>query len=235
MKRYKGRILMILTFAIGIFVMGTVQDADAGFILELDDLTIAGTEISLPDGDNDGVITYTGPLPGGSVFTVNVTTGISKPVIGGPSVARMDLNSVNVSGTGAGNLEIRLTDTDFSLTSQPDVHIMTSRIGGTTDGTVTLDQWLGPGNGEWEQGISPGTHVGGPGAFSSTLSTSVNLGAGDFSLTEIVNISHTAAGQISSFDAESNVAIPEPTTMCLMGFGILGLVGVVIRQRRKVK
>ena len=29
--------------------------------------------------------------------------------------------------------------------------------------------------------------------------------------------------------------IPEPTTILLMGFGILGLLGIVIRQRRKVK
>ncbi|MBC8235318.1 PEP-CTERM sorting domain-containing protein [bacterium] len=29
--------------------------------------------------------------------------------------------------------------------------------------------------------------------------------------------------------------IPEPTTLCLMGFGLLGLVSVVIRQRRKQK
>lgn len=29
--------------------------------------------------------------------------------------------------------------------------------------------------------------------------------------------------------------IPEPTTIFLMGFGILGLLGVVIRQRRKMK
>lgn len=27
--------------------------------------------------------------------------------------------------------------------------------------------------------------------------------------------------------------IPEPTTLCLMGFGLLGLLGVVIRQRRR--
>ena len=29
--------------------------------------------------------------------------------------------------------------------------------------------------------------------------------------------------------------IPEPTTIVLMGFGVLGLLGIVIRQRRKVK
>jgi len=29
--------------------------------------------------------------------------------------------------------------------------------------------------------------------------------------------------------------IPEPTTLFLMGFGLLGVLGVVIRQRRKSK
>lgn len=34
----------------------------------------------------------------------------------------------------------------------------------------------------------------------------------------------------------SNVdLIPEPTTMLLMGFGLLGVLAVVIRQRRKAK
>ncbi|MBC8235533.1 PEP-CTERM sorting domain-containing protein [bacterium] len=29
--------------------------------------------------------------------------------------------------------------------------------------------------------------------------------------------------------------IPEPTTIVLMGFGVLGLLGIAIRQRRKRK
>lgn len=40
---------------------------------------------------------------------------------------------------------------------------------------------------------------------------------------------------VSEVDLSSNTPIPEPTTICLMGFGLLGVLVVVIRQRRRVK
>jgi len=40
---------------------------------------------------------------------------------------------------------------------------------------------------------------------------------------------------VATPNAGVGCVIPEPTTICLMGFGILGLLGIVIRQRRKGK
>lgn len=254
MKRIYGT-LVLLMFMVGILVMGSVQDANALFVLTLDDLNTAGIDIIVADGapvgtptkkgptniaDGSavaGVINYNGPA---GVFTTNVTTGISKPVIGGPGRARIDLNSVDVSG-GAGQLEIELTDTDFLLPVPPNSYILTSEIGGTTDGTVDFDQFIDLSNNEFGIGppapniplvLSMGTF--GPGAFSGTTSGSINI-VNPFSITEEVLITHTAAGQITSFDALSDAAIPEPSTLLLLGFGALGFIGYGLRRRRRVK
>ena len=101
MQRY-GRILMILAFAIGTFVIGMTPYADAAFVLTLDDPTTAGIDVIVSDDlgvgafttvgvttDADGtagaagIITFLGTV--GS-FVVSVTTGFSKPLIGPPAL-----------------------------------------------------------------------------------------------------------------------------------------------------
>jgi hypothetical protein len=60
------------------------------------------------------------------------------------------------------------------------------------------------------------------------LSTGV-LGPGDPAVLEA-----TISGNSLSSDTDAT-PIPEPTTILLMGFGLLGLLGIVARQRRKGK
>jgi hypothetical protein len=138
-SRLQGAILACLTSLYGI---GT---ANAAFVLTIDDPSIGtGAEVSITDQDladqntNVGAIVFNGSI---GVFTVNVTTGISKPLATAPQL--MDLNSVSVSSAGAGQLNISLTDTGFT-----------------------------------------------------------GFGPDPFSLGIEATVIHTAAGQISSFDAE---------------------------------
>ena len=115
-------------------VLGFGANAHALLVLTIDDLSTVGVDAIIVDdvdggvgtfttkgfstsadgSPGDGLVTFNGAV--GS-FIVNVTTGISKPVIGNPSKGRIDLNSVNVSGS-AGTLQLMLTDVDFSLLGQ---------------------------------------------------------------------------------------------------------------------
>jgi hypothetical protein len=218
-----------LTFAIA-------SPADAAFKLRLTDGL--GNTVTIVDGGvgdgsppANGVIVFNGAIPGppgGSVWTVNVTTGISKPVLGGPSLATMDLNSVNVSTAGAGTLTIELTDTGF-LTPAGNVHA-SMLIGGTTAGTVTYQAFVDAGNAEFAQTTAIGnTGALGPGAFSDTRGAALAGLVAPYSLTQVVSITHAGNG-VSSFDAE--VRVPEPSTLVVFGSGLLGL-GFLLRRRRR--
>src|SRR5262245_17805634 len=82
-----------------------------GFRLRLEDFSTGSGVVITDNGVGDinplaGAVTYSGSING---FLVNVTTGISKPLIGGVNnYAELDLNSVNVQFTGAGKLRITL-------------------------------------------------------------------------------------------------------------------------------
>ncbi len=205
-------------------------------------LTSGATSIVVTDGGAGdlsaaaGVITFSGAL-GATVWGVNVTTGVSKPVIGGPSSAHIDLNSVNVTSGGAGTIVLELTDTDFSLGGAGTGSTLVGAIGGTTGGTVSATGCLNSNNGEFDctggtPDAIPGLGAFGPGAFSATSGTAFVIPAGPFSLSSAVTISHGGTGVISSFDFELRTA-PEPGMVAVAGLGLAaaGLAG--LRRRRR--
>jgi hypothetical protein len=237
----------IMSFALALgLIFGVSGSSDAAFVLQVDDGVTLVTIYDNLAGDTSpaaGVISFSGAI---GVWGVNVTTGISKPVLGNPSLAQLDVNSIDVSSGGAGTLDIFLSDAGFGPVGST---TLLHEVGGTTAGTVLADAWLDPTN---AQPALPGTPAinfppltpgplpaptisqgpFGPGAFSGSVGPVGPIASGGlFSMYQKVNITHTAAGQVTSFNSVLEAPIPEPSSFLLLGLG-LGTVGLIVRKRR---
>jgi len=198
---------------------------NAAFVLTIDDLSNgSGVDITVLDGDADGVITYNSAL---GVFSVLVTTGVSKPTINGPQL--LDLNSIEVSG-GAGSLIFALTDTDYSGSPAALRGIFSGTV--PTGGSMDFDFLYDSNNTEFG-----GTSFYNPGLDSTNPIGGIGTGIPDvpsatYSLTIIAKVNHPGGSptEVSSFDAEIS-AVPVPAAVWLFGSGLLGLIGMARRKK----
>jgi hypothetical protein len=165
-----------------------------------------------------GAVTFIGSVGN---FSLNGTTGISKPVLGSATLPSLDLSSVEVSGpSGGGTLTIRFSDDFFG----PTLGGVTASIGGTTPigGTVLYSTFADASNVPFGTSTLLTTQgpFGGP-AFSGT--TFANLGLLSFSLTQEVVISHSSPGLVTSFNAELKAVPDGGSTVAFLGAVLVGL------------
>jgi hypothetical protein len=179
-----------------------------------------------------GVITYNGSLNAISPWTINVTTGISKPNLGSDLLPFMDMSSVNVSSSGGGSLTIRFSDNNFGPLLPGS---FTSEIGGTSGGTVNFQTWYDLDNALFGQTTQAanldfnGTPFSGFNVVDRPADASV-------SLTLQTVITHFG-NEVTSYDAsmyDSTLRpnVPEPGTISLLALGAVGGLWMLKRSRK---
>jgi len=230
MKGIKYLISFLVLMAL---VLGIQTSSHAIATLYLSDGTNTVTVADGSGGDLNGAagaVTFSGAIGG---WTVNVTTGITYPVLGSPADAHFDLNSVNVNTNAATTLTIRFSEVGFLGPLLGGIFATNELVGGTLSApagsTAIFGSFLDPANVLFAM-TSPLGSAGpfGPGAFAATFGGSAATGT-PFSLTSQAILAFTGAG-IASFDYELQ-AVPEPISLILFGSGLAG-VGFYRRLRK---
>jgi hypothetical protein len=176
-----------------------------------------------------GIVSYNGAVGN---WHASITTGITKPSVGDPVQAYMDIVSADITlnTTGTHTLDIEFSELDFGPSSGSFVATIGGTLSSSAAATLDYDTYYDGGNGLFAK-TNPLTSLGtfGPGGgFTGTTSASVGPIPNPYSITQVVTLTHTGDGN-SSFDAEIR-SVPEPSIIFLLGSLLIGL-GLLDRKR----
>ena len=174
------------------------------------------------------------------IYTVNVTTGITKPVLPG---SNMDLNNVTVTSMapGAHTLQIMFSETGFTTYGggYGSFGGTLSNLLGLSGSTVSASAYFGTYN---PACLGPclfdlGNFIGTTGTIPSNGAFAQSFGGpgptgGPFSLTQVLSLNTSGAGTL--FSGDFNLAVnPEPASIVLLGTVLLFTTAALGRKRRR--
>ena len=220
---------LLLNASAGVLALAMSASANAQLIFSIDDLNDGAAATIVADGgpgDNfagvEGFLDFNGAV-GSWIF--NDVTAFGSPVIGGPNEDIVHLDSVNVSSDNGGLLTLMLTQTDLTKSVAP----FMASFGGSTSGSISYQLFVDSTNAAFgNEFMLYDSSIDMSGAFANNFAGDFTL-PGMYSMTMVVTINHTGRS-VTSFNYE--VAIPEPTSLALLGGGLI-LIGFAGRIREK--
>ena len=195
-------------------------------------LTVSGTEV----GTNDGTLDT-----GGYNFTVGNTSGYSftsqqRWQISNPSntantnVSVMATNTVTNTGASAATISLFFfQDFDINGSASGDsATLLSTNLMQITDSVANFVQWNGIGADGYRAGAFATARLGlNDAVVDDFADTGLPFGPGDFTgaFQWDVTLAPNESVVLSSAFILNGAAIPEPTTLCLVGFAFVGLLG----------
>lgn len=231
MKNFK-RSAVILSVALG---MAAASISQAIPTIRISDgfTTLIVQDNSAADGSAiAGFVQYIAPVGTFAGWSVILSAGTTKPVIGSATSPELDLNwSITRQGPTAGQLTVQFSENGFNLAGPSSFVISSGGILGTTANTALVRTYYAGNNTELSTTSLMTTHAfSGPGAFAAS-----DLGAAPADPTVAFTLQldlNQGAGQISSGDIHLYLNVPEGGSMVtFLGTALLALGALAARRK----